>query len=216
MKKDQDNIQLSKVKLVKGGGLEVHYTETVREGDITDKVNWITKNTINPHPDLVKKVNELKDYLARCYGFNGIKVLMDSKQLKPAEQKAFGSVSTLIYAMVKETMKKIDITGVAIAGEIDGEKDKRSVVITGTMLQENNVKTALNSPRLKMNQDLFKFESDVKIIIDDLEDEVFAYLFENKKAQLGLFDEPKEAVAPLGENFKAGKLKKVEEQEEAA
>ncbi len=209
MKKDQDNISLSKVKLIKGGGLEVHYTESVRDGDITDKLSFAVKNTINPHPDLVKKIEALKDYLARCYGFNGINVLMDSKQLKPAEEKAFDKVRNLIDVMVKETMKKIDITGVSINGEIDGEKDKRSVVISGTMLQENNAKTALNSPRLKMNQDIFKIESDVKIIIDDLEDEVFLYLFENKKAQLALFDEPE--PEPLGENFKKGKMEKVEE-----
>jgi hypothetical protein len=215
-KKDMDNITLSKVKLINGGGLEISYREIVRDGAITDKIDWTTKNSINPHPDLVKKIAELKPFLARCYGLNAIDVLRNAKSLSAAEKKAFETTGGLIDRMTKEILDKIAITGIAISGEINGEKDGRACVITGTMLQENNVKTAINSPRIKFNQDVFKFEGNVQDIVNKIEEEVNEYLFENKKAQLDMFASQEQK---LSEDFVKGDIKKgkkVAENEEKA
>ena len=51
----------------------------------------------------------------------------------------------------------------------------------------NNQKTAINSPRLKFNTETFGFEEELEAIVADIENEVYAFLFKGKKAQLELF-----------------------------
>lgn len=181
------NFTLGKVKIVKNGGLETMHRDTHTEKGITNTVDVIIKNTVNPHPDLINLVNDLKPYLAKCYQMDAFVTLAKSKGVDAKHKKAFKEVLELIENVHKINMDKIAITGVAISGVIEDDKDKRSVIITGTMMQENGSKTALNSPRIKLNTDQFKFESDVQEIINDLSTEVFQYLYEGKAAQLDLF-----------------------------
>jgi len=211
--KNMKNFSLAKVKLLNGGGLEAHYQEVNEKKGITDTKTFQVKDTINPHPDLIEKVNELKEYLSKCYGMDSMLVLAKSKGLDAKVKTAFKTCLEVIENVHSEQMKKINITGVSISGEIDGDKDKRSVVISGTMAQENGSKTALNSPNIKLNNDQFKFEGEVQDIVNSLTEEVQAYLFEGKKAQLEMNFEPKEG---LSEDFKKGNISKVEDEKEAA
>lgn len=190
--KKPNSFSLTKVKLLKGGGLEATYREQDTVKGITDSKDWTVKNSINPHPDLVSAIESLKEYLAKCYGMDTAVVLSRSKGLDKKDTDAFKVVKKLIENVHNEMLKKIDITGIAISGTIENDKDKRSVIITGTQLMENNSKTALNSPRIKLNTDQFKFEADVQEIVDLISDEVAEYLFENKQAQLDMFAPPKE------------------------
>lgn len=197
------NFQLTGVKLIKDGGLEATYRDQKTDKGITDSIEVLIKNTVNPHPDLVNKINELKGYLAKCYKMDSMIVLSNSKGLSVEHEKAFASVQKVINNVYNETMKKIAITGISLNGEIEGDKDKRSVVITGTQLMDNGSKTALNSPRIKLNSNQFMFEADVQEIINSISDEVEEYLFNNKKAQQDLFDKPEEK---LSESFIEGKI----------
>ena len=207
------NFTLTKVKLINGGGLEVSYREKKIDNGITDTIDWNTKSSENPSPDLVNKVAELKEYLAKCYNMDAILTLSKSKGIPKVEKEAFKIVNKVINGVYNETMKKLNVTGVSICGEVDGAKYKRSVVITATQLQENKSKTALNSPRIKLNQNVFKFEGDIQTIVNELADEVEEYLFHGKRAQLDLFEEPKEEVPTLSQDFIDGNE---EEKEKAA
>jgi hypothetical protein len=89
--------------------------------------------------------------------------------------------------MLKARLGKLDVTGYKVSGSIKGEKDKRAVIITGTFEQEDGTKTALNSPLIKFDKKTFNFEDDVKVIIDDLEDEVREYIKGTKRAQQTMF-----------------------------
>lgn len=184
-----ENFSLSKIKLLKGGGVEVSFSETITKDGITDTKNWVLKNTENPHPDLVDKINELKIYLAKCYNLDLLVNLTKNKGLTHKEEEGFKAVEKIMNKVFFEQLKKISISGVSINGEIDNDKDKRSVVIMATQLMENGSKTALNSPRIKLANDQFKFEADVQDIVNDLQEEASAYLFDGKKAQLSMFDE---------------------------
>jgi len=205
--KKSENFTLSKVKIVKNGGLDVTYRETKKDKGITDTIDLNIKNTVNPHPDLVNKINELKEYLAKCLGMDTMLSLSKSKGLDANHQKAFKEVVVLIENAHNEQMKKIAITGVSINGVIENDKDKRSVVISGTQLMDNNAKIALNSPRIKLNTDQFKFEADVQELINELSDEVSAYLFDGKKAQLELFGTEDKK---LNQDFIEGKISKID------
>lgn len=189
-----ENCSLSKVKLMKGGGIEIHYREQTEVNGITDTKDWKITNTINPHPDLTNKLEELKQFLGKCYGMDAFITLSKSKGLDKAQKDAFKSVALVMNNVQATNMEKMAITGVSIRGEVENEKDGRSVVITGTMEQENKSKTALNSPSIKLANDQFKFEADVQDIINDLDEEVMAYLFDGKKYQLDAFDQPKEEL----------------------
>ena len=209
MKKPQ-NFTLSKVKLVNGGGIHISYQEKNEVKGITNTVDWDTKNSDNPHHDLVNKIEELKEYLAKCYKMDSLLVLSKSKGLPKADKDAFKIVAKVVENVYQKMIENIAITGVSITGEMDGDKDKRSVVITGTMLQDNKSKTALNSPRIKLANDQFKFEAEIQEIINDLDEEVIAYLFEGKRGQLDMFNPPKEEK--LSQDFIEGNMKKVEDE----
>jgi len=213
MNKKPINFSLTKVKLLKGGGLDVTYRKQDTEKGITDTVDFNIKNTTNPHPDLVDAIHELKVYVSKCYGMDGAVVLAKSKGLDKKDGDAFKVVKKLIENAYNETLKKIDVTGIAISGSIEDDKDKRAVIITGTQLMSNNSKTALNSPRIKLNTNQFTFESDVQDIVNKISEEVCEYLFEGKKAQLELFVEPKEE---LSDDFKEGKIGKAKKETKAA
>jgi len=208
--KRPNNFALTKVKIIKNGGLDVTYRETKTDKGITDTIDINIKNTVNPHPDLVDKIGELKEYLTKCYGFDDVIKVAKSKGLQKGQMDAFKKVLETIENVHKEQMKKIAITSVSINGVVENDKDKRSVVISGTHLMENNSKTALNSPRIKLNTNQFKFEADVQDIINDLSEEVSLYLFDGKKAQLELFGENKK----LNQDFIDGKISKIDEKGE--
>ena len=46
---------------------------------------------------------------------------------------------------------------------------------------------AINSHRIKFDVTTYGFEEDIEDIVDDLHDEVYAYIWEGKSAQLELF-----------------------------
>ena len=191
------NVTLHKVKTLNGGGLETTYRELIRE-DNTEHIDEHTKKSpVDPHPDLTDQLEELKTILARCYNINTIDLLRTSPNLDQQEKEAFEIVANLIDKMALESMKKITVTGVNITGDKAEGTDKRAIVITGKLYQANGSQIAMNSPRIKMNQDQFGFEDQVAMIIEKLEEEVRSYIFDGKKAQLDLFDaqeEPMRAV----------------------
>lgn len=182
---------LSKIRLPKSGGIVIHHREVVEKNGIKDTVDVQVTNSVNPHPDLVDKMNELKPFLAECHGLNSFVTLAKSKGLDKAQKDAFKKVLTVINNVHGTLMDKLAVTALSIKGLNEDTKDGRSVVISGTMLQENKSKTAMNSPNIKLAQDTFKFESDVQDIVNDLEKEVIAYLFEGKRAQLEIAFEDK-------------------------
>jgi len=163
------------------------------------------QKSLRPIHEVDPKLGELKEYLAKCYKMDALLVLSKSKGLDKKDMDAFKVVSKVVENVYQDMISNIEITGVSVTGEVDGDKDGRSVVITGTMLQENGSKTALNSPRIKLANDKFKFEADVQDILNELEEEVIGYLFEGKKAQLEMAFEEE----TLSEDFIEGNLQKV-------
>jgi hypothetical protein len=205
--KKPELFSLIKLKLLNNGGVEITYREQNRVGGITNTIDWTTKSSITPHPDLNNKVDELKQFLAKCYDLDSMVILSNSKGLKLKDSDAMKQIKGLIADVYNQNLQKIDVTGISLSGEVDEDKDKRSVVITGTKLQHNGTKTALNSPRIKLANTQFNFEAEVQEIVEAIEEEVKEYLFENKKSQPELFDAPKEEK--LSKEFIEGKMQKV-------
>lgn len=181
----EKNFSLSKVKLIKDGGVDVHYdvTETVDTETYINKYH--VECTKEQHPDLTNCFKAIRPIMARLYNVTSFKTLLATEEFNATkEQKAIAD------DFAAEAMQNIEMRGVSFSG--DGEN--AGVVLTGLFEFSNGQKTAINSPRLKFACESFGFEEELEDICRQLEVEVYAYLFKGKKAQLELFGEDGEAA----------------------
>ena len=77
--------------------------------------------------------------------------------------------------------ERISTVGISLSGT--------GVVLTGLYRVANDQCVAVNTPRIRTDSDSFGFEDELRDLVQTIEDEVFAYLYEGKQAQLQLFGE---------------------------
>lgn len=169
---------LSKVKTLKDGGLDVHYevTETIGNESYTNKYHVESAKDI--HPDLRDCFDRLRPIMGRIFNITSFLSMVETSDFKATKKQ-----SELSRDFADEMLNKIEVRGVSFSGQCDNV----GVVLTGLFTVFNNQKTAINSPRLKLNTETFGFEEELEAIVADIENEVYAFLFKGKKAQLGLF-----------------------------
>lgn len=174
----KEKFSLSKVKLLKDGGIDVHYevTEVVENESYTNKYHVLSAKDI--HPDLRNCFDRLRPIMGRIFNITSFLSLMDTPDMK-ANQKQKDAARNF----ADEMLKNIEVRGVSLSGQ----DDNVGVVLTGLFTVSTNQKTAINSPRLKFNIETFGFEEELENIVCDIENEVYAFLFKGKKAQLELF-----------------------------
>lgn len=169
---------LSKVKTLKDGGLDVHYevTETIGNESYTNKYHVESAKDI--HPDLRGCFNRLRPIMGRIFNITSFLSMVETSDFEATKKQ-----SELSRDFADEMLKNIEVRGVSFSGQ----DDNVGVVLTGLFTVSNNQKTAINSPRLKFNTETFGFEEELEAIVTDIENEVYAFLFKGKKAQLELF-----------------------------
>lgn len=169
---------LSKVKILKGGGLDVHYevTETIGDESYTNKYHVESAKDI--HPDLRDCFNRLRPIMGRIFNITSFLSIVETPDFKATQKQ-----NELSRDFADEMLKNIKVRGVSFSGQ----NDNVGVVLTGSFTVLDNQKTAINSPRLKFNTKVLGFEKELEEIAADIETEVYAFLFKGKKAQLELF-----------------------------
>lgn len=169
---------LSKVKTLKDGGLDVHYevTETIGNESYTNKYHVESAKDI--HPDLRNCFDCLRPIMGRIFNITSFLSMVETSDFKATKKQ-----SELSRGFADEMLKNIEVRGVSFFGQ----DDNVGVVLTGLFTVSNNQKTAINSPRLKFNTETFGFEEELEAIVTNIENEVYAFLFKGKKAQLELF-----------------------------
>lgn len=174
----KEKFSLSKVKLLKDGGLNVHYevTEVVGNESYTNKYH--VKSAKDIHPDLRDCFDRLRPIMGRIFNITSFLSMVETSDFKATKKQ-----SELSRDFADEMLKNIEVRGVSFSGQ----DDNVGVVLTGLFTVSNNQKTAINSPRLKFNTETFGFEEELEEIAADIENEVYAFLFKGKKAQLELF-----------------------------
>lgn len=180
----EEKFSLSKVKLLKDGGLDVHYevTEVVDNESYTNKYHVLSAKDI--HPDLRNLFNDLRPIMGRIFNITSFKTLMETPDFKATKKQ-----TEIAENFAKECLNNIEVRGVSLSGQ----DDNVGVVLTGLFTVSNNQKTAINTPRLKYNTETFGFEERLETIVQGIEEEVYAFLFKGKKAQLELFGADGEA-----------------------
>lgn len=174
----KEKFSLSKVKLLKDGGLDVHYevTEVVGNESYTNKYHVESAKDI--HPDLRDCFDRLRPIMGRIFNITSFLSMVETPDFKATKKQ-----SELSRDFADEMLKNIEVRGVSFSGQ----DDNVGVVLTGLFTVSNNQKTAINSPRLKFKAETFGFEEELEEIAADIENEVYAFLFKGKKAQLELF-----------------------------
>lgn len=177
----EKDFNLSKVKLLPKGGLCAEYQVTVivdGENSLIDRNETCTRDV---HPDLLGLFDDLRNIVGRVFNITSFLSLLESDDFKLTESK-----KALARNFADELLAKIEVRGVAWSGT----GDNAGVVITSVYETPNGLKTCINTPRMKMATISFGFEEELEQIVEQIKNEVYAYLFKGKQAQMSLFGQP--------------------------
>ena len=94
--------------------------------------------------------------------------------------KALSPIVADVFEFQDEAKERIEVRGIAISGI----GDKEGIVITSVFETSNGQKTCINTPRLLTATD---DGQTLDAAVEKIRDEVYAYLYEGKQAQLSLF-----------------------------
>lgn len=182
---------LSKVKMLKDGGIDVHYEVTENVGSESYTNKYHVESAKDVHPDLRNLFNELRTIMGRVFNITSFLSMVESEEFKATKKQ-----NETARNFADECLGNIEVRGISLSGE----GDNLGCVLTGLFTTGNNQKTAINSPRIKFSVESFGFEEELETIISDVENEVYAFLFKGKKAQLELFGANGEASPGIGGN----------------
>lgn len=188
----EDQFSLDKVKLIKGGGLDVHYTVSVALGEEIYNDKYHIESAKEIHPDLRKLFESLDIIVARTFGLTSFLSCVESLDFNAnAKQKQDAR------DFAKKLLERIEIKGITF----NGQDDNVSIIITsmlGAPGDDNGDKTAsvINTPKLRYSLEKYGFEQELEEIAGNIEREVYEYLFNGKKAQQELFTGTTDAAFP--------------------
>lgn len=195
---------LSKVKIIPGGGLDVHFEVEEACGSEVYDEKYHLASTKGIHPDLQKLFDSLRPIMARVYHFTFFRSVMDVPDFKATKRQR-----ELAEKAYKEIEDKLKITGLSLSGK----DDNVGVVLTATFTADSNQKMAINSHRMKFSDERYGFEEEMEDIVGKIESEVYQFLFKNKKQQMELFDEHGEPYGTQEFNGEDDEAEQNEDQE---
>lgn len=175
----EKNFKLSKVKIGKGGGLDVHFETQEAIGNEVYTEKHHLESAKDVHPDLEQLFKDLRPIVGRIFNLTSFLSLIETPDFKAtAKQKEFSR------GFADDLLENIEVRGVSLSGE----KDNVGVVITSVLTILKGQKTAINTSRIKFATENYGFEEQLENIIANIEKEAYLFLFKGKKAQLELFD----------------------------
>ena len=173
------NFSLEKVKLTKTGGLDVHYSVSEKLGTEIYSNKYHIMSSKDVHPDLRKLFSKLNPIVARVFNMDSFV----SEVVESAEFDATEEQKNLAKYYAETCVDRISVRGISISGK----DENQGVTISGVYETDELIKTSICTPKINYATEVFGFESELEDIVFDIEDEVYQYLFEGKKAQLELF-----------------------------
>lgn len=175
----ENNFALSKVKILKNGGLDVHYEVTEIKGSEAYTTKYHVECTRDIHPDLRALFVELRPIMGRVFNITSFLSMVESDEFKATKKQ---NQAARDFAGL--CLDNIEVRGVSLSGM----DENLGCVLTGLFTVSNDQKTAINSPRLRLSSEVFGFEEKLEEIVGEIEREVYAFLFKGKQAEMTLFD----------------------------
>lgn len=173
------NFSLEKVKLTKTGGLDVHYSVNEKLGTEIYSNKYHIMSSKDVHPDLRKLFSKLNPIVARVFNMDSfVTEIIESAEFDATEEQ-----KNLAKYYAETCVDRISVRGISISGK----DENQGVTIAGVYETDELIKTSICTPKINYATEVFGFESELEDIVFDIEDEVYQYLFEGKKAQLELF-----------------------------
>jgi len=169
MKPEKKDFTLKKLK-IKAGVVHIEAEAQFSEENTvhTQKIN--DDFTFVPHDDLTSQLELLKDPLARVHGLLNAEIVIKASDFKAtAAQKKVAEISSASALM------DTSVTGVALSGS----DQNKGCVITGVYDGQ-----AINSKRIKFIGSSLGFEDKIEGATKAIYDEVFAYLYEEKRGEV--------------------------------
>jgi len=171
------DFDLRKVKMNKKGA-DVEHHEGGSDAGIVSKVGEIA-----PHPDLQTSLDKLKSIMARRLGLlEGVDLAKEiAKEHKEDKLKYYEKAMNV----EKEIVNRCNVNGLTFTGS----GDKFGVMITGSVLLPIGGSVGLAVSKITFGETVLGYEEETEQLCEEVKKEVFAYRFQNKKAQLDLLDE---------------------------
>jgi hypothetical protein len=172
---EYQHFDLRKVKMEKKGADITHH-ESGSDAGIVHKVGESA-----PHPELQKKLDALKPLMAKRLG------LLEGTDM--ARHYLKGDLNALQTALDLEKLiiSRCNVNGLTFTGS----GDKYGVMITGSILVPETGSVGLAVPKITFSQTVLGYEEEAEQLCEEVKKEVYAYRFQNKKAQLDIEFEAK-------------------------
>lgn len=167
---EYQHFDLRKVKIDKNGA-NVDHHEGGSDAGIVSKIGETT-----PHPDLQKSLDALKAIMARRLG------LLEGTDIAREISKGDLAKYELALNREKEIINRCNVNGLTFTGS----GDKFGVMITGSVLLPISGSVGLAVSKIAFNEDSLGYEKEVEQLCEKVKVEVYAYRFQNKKAQLDI------------------------------
>jgi hypothetical protein len=163
----KENFELTAMKSKDRASIEFQAKLSISDGESTHVATLNDSYPIIPHPDLIEQLDKLKIRLAEYFGYTTFQKVVNNKDFAASKpQKKFAE------NFQEEQLSNIKVNGVAFSG-----KTRNGIIVKGTYNGSSiNTKTLYFT-----NQE---YGEGLQKIADRLEDEMYKYLFQGKKAQL--------------------------------
>lgn len=191
----KENFQLKKVKVNKNfEGITVLYHVVSIVDEVPYEDNYSFESARELHKDFKDIFAKLRPIVARVFNATAFKTLVDLSNFKATtEQKQ------LAQKLYEEIEKNYDPRSLSLSGQ----GDKLKAIISSQFKTETNAETNVNTPNLSFSKESYGFELELEEIMQDIEQECYALIFEGKTGELTLFtasednqDEPAKEEKP--------------------